>query len=118
MSYVDQINAAVSSSDNGTVRKPPETQKVELVTKLLERLAAEGIRYCHWKSTFSLRRAFRGDGDLDLLVDRKHAGKFESILALLGFKRVTDRLRGYTPAVGHFFAPDPPTGIWIHIHIS
>jgi thymidylate kinase len=75
------------------------------------------VRYCHWKGRFHAQRALSGEGDLDLLVDRRDAGRFESVLALLGFKRAVDPLRPRTPSVSHYYGLDEMTGALLHVHV-
>src|SRR5436309_10264973 len=93
------------------------TAKVGLFAELAVRLHREGIRYCHWKGTFNLRRVLSGDGDVDLLVHRKDAGKFEAEVAALGFKRAVDPLTPRTPSVAHYYGLNPASGVLIHLHV-
>ena len=59
---------------------------LELIADLCKSLDAEGVRYCHWKSNESIARSASGENDLDLLVRRSDAERFEGILRRLGFK--------------------------------
>src|SRR5438105_5280624 len=98
-----------------------------LYSQLVRYLQSEGIRYCHWKSNFPLRSAIapggdpdlllNGELDLDLLVDRKDIARFESVLALLGFKRTVDPVKPHTPSVLHFYGLDAATGALLHLHV-
>jgi len=88
-----------------------------LVRQLIERLAMADVRYCHWKSNFGLREALAGAGDLDLLVDRKDAARFEIVLAELGFKRAIDPFRPHMPSVTHYYGLDDASGALIHLHV-
>src|SRR5690242_10493482 len=87
------------------------------LAQLVARLRAEGIRYCHWKGSLHLPRVLSGEGDLDLLVDRRDAGRFEGALALLGFKRAVAPVRPTAPAVLHFYGLDPASGALLHLHV-
>src|SRR5436305_3038215 len=91
--------------------------KVDLLADLAGRLHHEGVRYCHWKGTFNVRRILSGEGDVDLLVHRKDAGRFETALAALGFKRAVDPLRPRTPSVAHFYGLDQASGVLVHLHV-
>src|SRR5437588_4577044 len=52
-------------------------ETLELVASLCRSLEGTGIRYCHWKSNESLDRSASGENDLDLLVHRSDARRFE-----------------------------------------
>src|SRR5947199_4235612 len=91
--------------------------KVPLLADLASRLHHEAVRYCHWKGSFNVRRVLSGEGDVDLLVHRQDAGRFETALAALGFKRAVDPLRPRTPSVAHFYGLDPASGVLIHLHV-
>jgi len=86
------------------------------VNCLVETLKREGIVFCHWKSNFHLKDALAEGGDLDLLVDRKDAQRFERVLATLSFKRVIDPLQSF-PSLFHFYGLDNLAGILVHIHV-
>jgi hypothetical protein len=85
-----------------------------LIADLCQALAAEDVRYCHWKSTTTLDRAQLGEGDLDLLVDRRHSQAFLRILRRLGFKPA--RAARELPGVFHAYGLDPPSGRLVHVH--
>lgn len=87
-----------------------------LVTRLCEALAAEGIAYCHWKSTDALDRAVRGDSDLDLLVRRRDAQRFTAMIRGLGFKDARSPFIKQVPGVFHSYGLDEPSGKLVHIH--
>jgi hypothetical protein len=100
---------------------------IGLFTQLVEALQSEGVRYCHWKSNFHLLRAIGQDGDanlllsgeldLDLLVDRRDIGRFEGVLARLGFKRTLDPVSPHSPSVLNFYGLDVATGALLHLHV-
>jgi thymidylate kinase len=90
---------------------------LKLISQLSQELEKEKIPYCHWKSNFHLKDALVGKGDLDILVDRQDAQRFESILAALGFKRTVDPLQAPYPAVFHFYGLDNETSILVHLHV-
>src|SRR5437868_4963032 len=63
----------------------PTSRHLEgLLGQLAARLDVEGIRYTHWKGSFDAEHVVTGEGDLDLLVDRKDIARFEWVLASLG----------------------------------
>jgi hypothetical protein len=53
---------------------------LELVRRLCQTLSTKGVDYCHWKSNEALDRSARAESDLDLLVSRRHAHRFEEII--------------------------------------
>jgi len=90
--------------------------KAKLVDALTARLAADGVRYCHWKSNFSLDNALAGREDLDLLVDRVHLSAMLRVLLELGFKGA--RAFGLNqPGIHHYYGLDPDSGMLIHVHL-
>ena len=88
-----------------------------LLGQLAKRLDAEGVRYCHWKGSFHLERVLAGEGDLDLLVDRRDVSRFEQVLGALEFKRAVDPLQPRTPSVFHYYGLEPATGSLLHLHV-
>ena len=88
---------------------------LELIAVLCRSLDAEGIRYCHWKSNEAIGRSATGENDLDLLVSRSDAERFEEILRRLGFKDVRQPRWKQLPGVYHSYGLDP-TGAFVHIH--
>lgn len=89
---------------------------LELVTRLAQTLAEEGISYCHWKSNAFLDRSASGENDLDLLIDRAHGERFVGILLRLGFKEAFAPREAALPGVRDFYGYDAPTGRWVHVH--
>jgi thymidylate kinase len=101
--------AAESASAAGVLPEP--------VRRLLDRLHAEEIRYCHWKSNEHLGAGLRGETDLDVLVDRQAAPAVSRILSDAGFRRITAvPERGY-PGVEDYLGMDPVTGTMVHLHL-
>lgn len=85
--------------------------------QLLLALEKGGVRYCHWKSNMRLERCLlTGTGDLDLLVDRQHAVRYEAALLASGFKPARSSWGLGFPGVFHAFAVDPERGILLHVH--
>ena len=70
------------SSDRHGPAELPETLAV--VADFAARLDHAGVRYCHWKSNEAIGRSLQGINDLDLLIARRDATKFRSVLADLG----------------------------------
>jgi thymidylate kinase len=89
---------------------------LELISVLCRSLEAEGVRYCHWKSNESIARSASGENDLDLLVSRSDAERFEEILRRLGFKDTRQPRWKQLPGVYHSYGLDPATGVLVHIH--
>jgi thymidylate kinase len=86
------------------------------VARLCRTLSAEEVAYCHWKSTESLELAAAGDTDLDLLVARRDAGKFEDVLLRFGFKTAQVAPNKQLPGVFNSYGFDQASGRLIHVH--
>jgi thymidylate kinase len=87
-----------------------------LIAALCRALDAEGVRYCHWKSNEAIARSATGENDLDLLVGRSDAERFEGILRRLGFKDVRQQGWKRLPGIYHSYGLDPGTGLFVHVH--
>jgi thymidylate kinase len=83
---------------------------------LIEELNGSGIRYCHWKSNYSLPETVLGRTDFDLLVHRQDACQFRKILTQQGFRPVQDTDRRPLPSMEHHFALDDDSGELVHVH--
>lgn len=105
-------NDAVLPSQ-GVSEKPP----LDLVRQLCHLLAEEQISYCHWKSNNALDRSANGDNDLDLLVSRDDADRFNEILAQLGFKPGIAPPDRSMPGVLDFYGFDQGAGKIVHAHV-
>ena len=84
-----------------------------IIRDLIKHLSDNDINYCHWKSNYRLDEFLDGKGDLDLLVCRKDANKFEGILSMLGFKESLIINTG----IKHFYGLDNETGKIVHLHV-
>jgi thymidylate kinase len=113
------------ASDNGLVSAPTDDSApqdgapggaLELVGRLCEALAAEEIRYCHWKSNNALDRSASGENDLDLLINRLDLRAFREILSRLGFKDASPPDVKAIPGVFHSYGLDHQSGRLVHIH--
>jgi thymidylate kinase len=88
-----------------------------LIKKLCETLNAQQISYCHWKSNWKLRRWLGGDGDLDLLVDRRDAQRFVGLIQCLGFKQAEPSSDRMLPGILNFYGFDSDAGRFVHLHV-
>ena len=86
------------------------------IGNLIQELNKSGIRYCHWKSNWSLGRALLGQTDLDLLIHREDANLCRIILSHLCFKPATTTDGESYPSVEHYFALDEESGVLVHVH--
>jgi thymidylate kinase len=84
---------------------------------LFERLHAEGIRYCHWKSNEHLDASLIGRTDVDVLVDRRAIVPLTRLLGDAGFKRfVVKPGLGY-PGIEDYVGFDRDSGALTHLHV-
>ena len=106
-SGVERVAPELAAEDDGVL---------ELIAVLCRSLDAGGVRYCHWKSNEAISRSATGENDLDLLVSRADAERFEEILRRLGFKDTRQPGWKQLPGVYHSYGVDPGTGAFVHIH--
>ncbi|HEX6617024.1 MAG TPA: hypothetical protein VF046_12035, partial [Gemmatimonadales bacterium] len=99
-------------------RAPRETRPVlGILRELFERLHAEGIRYCHWKSNEHLDASLIGRTDVDVLVDRSAIVPLTRLLGDSGFKRfVVKPGLGY-PGIEDYVGFDRDSGALTHLHV-
>lgn len=99
--------------------EPDETAcpgRSELTALLLSALEREKVSYCHWKSNWRIDEWLAGDGDLDLLVERRDLNVFAFVLARLGFKKALVPPRADLPGIVNFYGYDAGLRKFIHIH--
>lgn len=94
----------------------PDRPVLNLVLKLCQTLAQEGISYCHWKSNNALDRSAIGANDLDLLVSRKDIPRFTEILYRLGFKQARAPAEKQMYGVLDYYGHDEGADRLIHVH--
>lgn len=88
-----------------------------IVCQLLELLDERRIRYSHWKSNCRLQETLIGTTDLDVMVDRRDATAFDTVLAEIGFKRARSGLGLEHPGVFHAYAFDTASAKLVHLHV-
>ncbi|MFN2491851.1 MAG: hypothetical protein ABR501_03090 [Pyrinomonadaceae bacterium] len=88
-----------------------------LIKKLCDTLNAQQVSYCHWKSNWKLDRWLAGDGDLDLLVHRADAHRFEGILCGLGFRHAEPTSDRQVPGILNFYGFDKDARRFVHLHV-
>lgn len=86
------------------------------IRELFEELNRSGVRYCHWKSNFSLDDTVWGRTDIDLLVNRQDAVRFREILIHQRFRPVRNTDGAPFPSVEHHYAVDDDSGELVHLH--
>lgn len=91
------------------------TRPLALVKHLCDTLASEDVQYCHWKSNEAIDRSASGENDLDLLINRSHAGRFTEILYRLGFRELQAPAARMMPGVQDFYGCDVVTGRFVHV---
>ena len=93
-----------TGAGNGPAGESPPA--AALVLRLADQLAAAGVRYCHWKNTAEIMRSLSGENDLDLLVARRDATRFESVLHELGFRLARPAADRQVPGILDFYGLD------------
>ncbi len=91
-------------------------EKLAKIRQLVEKLNGSGIKYCHWKSNIALDKGLAGQTDFDLLIEKKEAVIFRSILSELCFRPVVHTTGDAFPSVEHYFALDEESGVLVHLH--
>ena len=100
-----------------TSSKPQEPAALDAARKLFDAFAANGIRYCHWKSNLRLEHGLLGKTDLDLLVDPSQADMLRQILAEQNVKRVLAPAGKRYPGIEDYLGFDVATGKLFHLHV-
>jgi hypothetical protein len=108
---------AVAAADFVCGDDAREGEAAPLVARLCAELGREGVRYCHWKSNWRLALWLQGEGDLDLLVERADAGRFESVICRLGFKPARPTEDRRVPGVQDFYGFDAEAQRLVHLHV-
>lgn len=90
---------------------------LRIVTSLFERLNAEEITYCQWKSTYGLPKSLLGKTDFDLLISRADVQRFKVLLSDLDFKPLLSHPSRQYPAIEDYLGFDPATGSLVHLHV-
>jgi len=83
----------------------------------LNELRFRSISCCYWKSSRRLRSVLAGEGDVDLLVDKRDQHRAEAGLLQQGFKRFPTVACRDHPAITSFFGFDECSGRLIHLHL-
>jgi thymidylate kinase len=89
----------------------------ELIESLVGALNQENLRYCHWKSNFTLAETLSGETDLDFLIDRKSLSCIVIILLGMGFKPAGTKSGADPDGIFHYYGMDASTGQLIHVHL-
>ncbi len=86
------------------------------ISHFIGELNRSGIRYCIWKSNAALAEALSGQTDVDLLIHRKDANLFRTILSQLCFLPAVTKDSESFPSMEHYFALDEESGVLAHVH--
>ena len=108
------IHASVRAAMQATLRELPSTKA--LIRKLFDTLDQANVSYCHWKSNIRIEGTLAGDEDIDLLVQRRDAERFETVLLATGFKFVQSYGGVGHPGVFNALALDDATSGLVHLH--
>jgi thymidylate kinase len=108
------VSSTAPAQEKSSSASPEEATATSAVGVLIDALNRSGIRYCHWKSNMKLGEALRLDTDLDLLVARADAARFQCLIGSLGYK---PGLRAASPSICHYYGLDREQGRLIHVHV-
>jgi thymidylate kinase len=86
------------------------------IVELVGALDHSGVAYCHWKSNEAIDRSASGENDLDLLVAREDAIRFETVLHQLGFRLARPTPDRQVPGVLDYYNLDEGSGRLVHVH--
>jgi thymidylate kinase len=86
------------------------------IQALFEELNSNNLRYCHWKSNIALEKSLSGKTDVDLLIHRKDADFFRTILSRLSYSPAKSKDGANFPSVEHYYALDEENGVIVHVH--
>lgn len=87
-----------------------------IIRTFIRELNTQNITYCHWKSNFALAEALAGQTDIDVLIHRRDADLFRTLLSQLQFRPALATDGDAFPAVEHYYALDEESGILVHVH--
>jgi len=88
-----------------------------VLTDLFQRLHAENLPYCQWKSNDHLAASLAGATDLDLLVQRQASLQLVRILSEQGFKQFVGTSGHGSPGIENYVGCDAATGRLAHLEI-
>lgn len=95
----------------------PDGSHLPLVARLCAALRSQNVTYCHWKSNWKLARWMKGEGDLDLLVDRADAQTFAGVVHRLGFKQAEPSTDRQMPGILNYYGFDCEANRFVHLHV-
>ncbi|MDI9547488.1 MAG: hypothetical protein QM346_07780 [Chloroflexota bacterium] len=95
----------------------PAAVGLRAIAELMQALADQGIRYCHWKSNLRLAVSLDGRTDLDLLVDRRDALRFRALLLEHDVKPVLAPPGKRYPGLEDYLGFDAESGRMFHLHV-
>lgn len=106
----------MADADRNDGRMTTPSGALDLVIRLADGLRDAGVDYCHWKSNESIARSLTGENDLDLLIARRDASRFVSVLSGLGFKLAHPPLERQLPGILDYYGLDETSARIVHVH--
>lgn len=113
----DRVFAPMPRTESWPAAPDSAVHPESLLARLGAALEAGRVRYCQWKGHARLARLGAGEGDLDLLVDRAHAGAVSAILDSLGFRLALPPAARQVPGVLSYLGVDPACNHLLHVHV-
>ena len=87
------------------------------IATVLDRMEAEEVSYCHWKSNYHIDYAVTAREDIDILIREHDFPAFNKIMLDEGFRHSDSVTNREQPGVFHFLGNDEKTGSLINFHV-
>jgi thymidylate kinase len=89
----------------------------KLALQLAENLQNANVRFTTFKSNIHLDKALAGKTDLDLLVHKKDANRFQMVVSELGFQHMLSPVWSSYPGIEDWVGLDYGSGQIHHLHV-
>lgn len=106
-----------SRAKDGERSDEPMHDTLPVAAALLGQLEKMRVGFAHWKSNLRLAGGLAGATDLDLLVDRRDAASFSSVVTGLNGQRIISQPWASYPGVEDWLILDPAKGSFLHLHV-
>lgn len=107
--------AETGSEPERPAGREPALPPAPAVLELAAALAEAGVSYCHWKSNEAIDRTLSAENDLDLLVARDDAARFNAVLHGLGYRVARPSASRHIPGMVDHYLLDDRSGRMVHV---